>query len=310
MKARVLKSTGSWYNCQFENGNLISARIKGKLRLKGVKTTNPIAVGDYVEIDNDEDSESAIISEIYKRDNYIIRKSPRNLNKHQILAANIDQLFVMATLKSPRTSTGFIDRLLMVAEMHHIDSVILFNKKDIYGTKEMTKFSHFKEVYESVGYDVHLISNTDESSNLFLQELMKDKTSMISGHSGAGKSTLINKLIPNLNIATKEISNFSDKGLHTTSFAEMHPLPLGGHLIDTPGIKELEAVSIEPEEISHYFPEMRDLLEHCKFNNCRHQNEPKCAVIEAFENGEIAEFRYINYMKILDDLLDIDYWER
>jgi len=310
LKARVLKSTGSWYNCQFENGNLISARIKGKLRLKGIKTTNPIAVGDYVEIDNDEDSESAVISEIYKRDNYIIRKSPRNLNKNQILAANIDQLYVMATLKSPRTSTGFIDRLLMVAEMHHIDSTILFNKKDIYSTKEMPKFEHFKEVYESIGYDVHLISNVDDSSNLFLQELMKDKTNMIAGHSGVGKSTLINKLIPDLNIATKEISNFSDKGLHTTTFAEMHALPFGGHLIDTPGIKELEAVSIEPDEISHYFPEMRDLLEHCKFNNCRHQKEPKCAVIDAFENGKIAKFRYINYMKILNDLLDIDYWAR
>ena len=308
MKARVLKSTGIWYYCQFENGNFISARIKGKLRLQGIKTTNPVAVGDYVEIDND--SESAVISKVYKRNNHIIRKSPRNLHKYQILAANIDQLFVMATLKSPRTSSGFIDRLLMVAEMNHIDSIILFNKKDIYRPKEMEKFEHFKEVYESIGYGVHLISNIDDSSDLLLQELMKGKTSMISGHSGAGKSTLINKLIPNLNIATKEISNFSDKGLHTTTFAEMHALPLGGHLIDTPGIKELEAVSIEPDEISHYFPEMRDLLEHCKFNNCRHQKEPKCAVIEAYKNGEIAEFRYINYMKILHDLLDIDYWER
>ena len=308
MKARVLKSTGIWYYCQFENGNFISARIKGKLRLQGIKTTNPVAVGDYVEIDND--SESAVISKIYKRNNHIIRKSPRNLHKYQILAANIDQLFVMATLKSPRTSSGFIDRLLMVAEMNHIDSIILFNKKDIYRPKEMEKFEHFKEVYESIGYDVHLISNMDDSSDLLLQKLMQGKTSMISGHSGAGKSTLINKLIPNLNIATKEISNFSDKGLHTTTFAEMHALPLGGHLIDTPGIKELEAVSIEPDEISHYFPEMRNLLEHCKFNNCRHQKEPKCAVIEAYENGEIAEFRYINYMKILHDLLDIDYWER
>ncbi len=310
MKARVLKSTGSWYNCQFENGDMISARIKGKLRLKGIKSTNPIAVGDYVEIDNSEDSEAAVISEIYKRDNYIIRKSPRNLNKSQILAANIDQLFVMATLKSPRTSTGFIDRLLMVAEMHHINSIILFNKKDIYGAKEMEKFEHYKNVYENVGYKVYLISNTEETSNDLLKELMKDKTNIISGHSGAGKSTLINRLIPNLNIATKEISNYSDKGLHTTTFAEMHELPSGGHLIDTPGIKELEAVSIEPDEISHYFPEMRNLLGNCKFNNCRHQKEPKCAVINAFENGEIAEFRYNNYLKILGDLLDIDYWER
>lgn len=310
MKVRVIKSTGSWYVCIDENGQQLSARIKGKFRMDGLKTTNPIAVGDFVEIDKEEGLDSWMINEIHKRDNYIIRRSPRNYHKKHIIASNLDQLFVVATLKTPRTSTGFIDRMLMVAEMHHIRATVLFNKKDLYKDKQMNQFALLKETYEKMGYSAVLMSAFDEADIDLLKSLLKDKTTLVAGHSGVGKSSIINQLGLGLELHTQEISTFNDKGMHTTTFAEMFPLPDGGFIVDTPGIKELEAVDIEPEEVGHYFAEMRDLLTDCKFNNCLHQNEPKCAVKMAFEAGEIAEFRYTNYLKVLEDLQAKNYWER
>ncbi len=310
MKVRVIKSTGSWYICQTADGKRISCRIVGKFRLQDLKVTNPIAVGDFVEIELEVNQENGIITQIHERNNYIIRKSPRHPGKNHIIAANLDQLFVIVTIKKPRTSSGFIDRMLMVAEMHHIPATIVFNKKDLLKTKDLEQFELWKKAYQEAGYGVELISALDEADTDKLKTLLAGKTTLVCGHSGVGKSTLINQFIPDLNIATKEISAYHEKGTHTTTFAEMHPLEGGGYIVDTPGIKELAAVDIEPEEVSHYFPEMRERLNDCKFNNCLHQNEPKCAIKAAFVEGIIAEFRFENYLKIVDDLQAISYWKR
>lgn len=311
-KARVIKSTGSWYTCVNEAGETLNARIVGKFRLKGIKTTNPIAVGDFVLCKREEGLPTAVITEILDRENYIIRKSPRNPNKNHIIAANLDQLFIVCTVRQPRTSLGFIDRMLIVAEMHHIPAVLIFNKKDIYEEKDIEKFLHYQKVYQTANYESILLSAFDEADLAGLQERMKNKTTLFAGHSGVGKSTLINQLLPDVELDTKEISTYTNKGQHTTTFAEMHPLTDGGYIVDTPGIKELEAIQLEPEEVSHYFPEMREILNDCKFNNCMHNNEPKskCAVKSGVEDGTVMEERYESYLRILEGVEATNYWER
>lgn len=309
MKGVVIKSTGSWYTVLSENGVLLDCRIKGLFRIKGIKTTNPIAVGDNVEFEMENDGK-AVINKIEERKNYIIRKSINLSKQSHILAANIDSAFLIVTLAFPRTSAGFIDRFLLTAEAYHIPTSIIFNKIDLFEDDEilMKDLNAFIQIYERIGYKCYKVSATKRENISVLQELTKDKTTLIAGHSGVGKSTLVNAMDKNLDLRVGEISDAHSKGKHTTTFAEMHRLNYGGFIIDTPGIKELGLVDMEKEEISDYFPEMRALRNKCKFNNCLHLNEPKCAIIEAVDKGEIAASRYNSYLGIMSgEELDIGY---
>ncbi|MEO7315516.1 MAG: ribosome small subunit-dependent GTPase A [Ginsengibacter sp.] len=300
MKALVYKSTGSWYVIKNEAGESFNARIKGKFKIDGITSTNPIAVGDWVDADKEDIAEgSVIIHNIYPRTNYITRQSPHNKHLHHIVASNLDQSILLATLKSPRTSTGFIDRFLVASEAYHVPSILVFNKRDLYKEKEMQKFEEVKRMYERIGYKVMLMSVSEKTGIEEVRQLLKDKTTLISGHSGVGKSSFINAIFPEKAIKTKEVSNWSGKGVHTTTFAEMHDLPSGGKIIDTPGIREFALMDFEPHELSHYFREMKELINECKFNNCMHIEEPGCAVKVAVEEGRIAADRYISYLNIL-----------
>jgi ribosome biogenesis GTPase / thiamine phosphate phosphatase len=303
MKALVYKSTGSWYVVKTSEGKTINARIKGVFKIEGLTSTNPIAVGDEVDIvlENDADG-TAMITEIYDRRNYITRVSPANRNSHHIVASNLDQSIMFATLKDPKTSTGFIDRYLVTCEAYHIPAIIVFNKADIYRKKELEKFEELKNVYTSIGYPVLKISVQNNERLDEIRELLKNKTTLISGHSGVGKSSFINSIFPSFQLKTQDVSGWSGKGMHTTTFAEMFDLPNGGKLIDTPGMREFGIVDMNKQELSHYFPEMRALLNDCQFNNCMHINEPGCAVKKAVEDGRIYADRYISYWNILDSL--------
>lgn len=302
MEGRVHKSTGSWYGVKTTDGNFYQCRLRGKFKQKDLKINNPIAVGDRVVIDEaKEEKGSAVITEILPRENYIIRKSTRKKGFSHILASNIDQAIVLATITFPRTSQGFIDRFLVSAESFRIPAKVLINKKDIYKEKDLKKAERLLDLYNELGYESHLISAKDDEDLALVQELIGGKTTLISGHSGVGKSTLMNALSPNLDLKTGLVSTFANKGTHTTTFAEMFEVANDTYLIDTPGIKELGLVEMEDNEISHYFPEMRAYLGHCKFNNCLHTNEPGCRVFEALEEGEIDESRYISYLSILED---------
>ena len=296
MKGLVTKSTGSWYTVRTEDGKYTEARMKGKLRLKGVKTTNPIAVGDKVMIEKQEDGHLAI-TEILPRENYIIRKSINLSKQTHIIAANLDQAFLVITLKEPFTPLGFIDRFILTAEAYHVKVILVFNKMDIYTESERQALESFIHIYENLGYQCLRFSSKEGNAEV-LRELLKDKTTLISGHSGVGKSTLINMVQPGLNLKTSEISEYHSKGTHTTTFYEMFELSFGGFIIDTPGIKGFGVVEIDKSEISHYFVEMRALLPQCRFNNCTHIEEPGCAVKEAVEDGRIAPHRYKNYLSI------------
>lgn len=308
MKAVVYKSTGSWYTVKDAQGITWNARIKGIFKIDDITSTNPLAVGDEVEIDIEQENEmSAIISEIYPRRNYINRQSPRHKHQHHIIAANVDQSLLVATLKEPRTSQGFIDRFLVACEMYHVPAIILFNKSDLYRNKELKQFEEWKEMYEQVGYTVMLISTLKNEGMENLHEKLTDKTSLISGHSGVGKSSLLNVLVPGLELRTQDVSGWSGKGLHTTTFAEMYDLPQGGRLIDTPGMREFGLVDVSKQELSHYFPEMRERISDCQFNNCLHTNEPGCAVKEAVAEGRIHEDRYVSYYNILESIGDKGY---
>jgi ribosome biogenesis GTPase len=302
MEGRVFRSTGSWYEVRTEEGQLYNCRLRGKFKQKGLKTNNPIAVGDYVVIDEaKEEQGSAVIIDILPRENYIIRKSTRKTGFAHILASNIDQAIVVATITFPRTSQGFIDRFLVSAESFRIPAIVLINKKDIYTEKDIAKAQRLIDLYNGLGYESHLISAKDEADLALVNTLVKDKTTLISGHSGVGKSTLMNALAPALSLKTGEVSTFANKGTHTTTFAEMFEFEKGSFLIDTPGIKELGLMDMEDYEIGHYFPEMRQYLGECKFNNCLHLNEPGCRIHEAIEDGEIDESRYISYLSILEN---------
>ena len=308
MKGLVYKSTGSWYTVRDESGRVHNARIKGVFKIEDITSTNPIAVGDEVEMDLESETEqTAIITAIHPRRNYINRQSPRHKHQHHIVAANIDQSLLVATLREPRTSQGFIDRFLVASEMYHVASVIVFNKADLYGKKETEQFLRLKDMYEAIGYRVLLLSVKDNAGLDVLDELLKGKISLISGHSGVGKSSLLNRLMPHQELRTQEVSGWSGKGLHTTTFAEMFDLPSGGRVIDTPGMREFGLVDISRQELSHYFPEMKNLLQGCQFNNCLHLNEPGCAIKQAVMDGEIAEERYVSYVNILDSIEDRHY---
>lgn len=280
-----------------------NARIKGVFKIDDITSTNPIAVGDEVVIEvEDENETTAVITNILPRRNYINRQSPRVKYQQHIIAANLDQSLLVATLKDPRTSQGFIDRFLVVCEMYHVPAIIIFNKTDLFRKKEEEKFAEISEMYKAIGYQVYAISVQENNGVDALRNILKDNTTLISGHSGVGKSSLINALMPNLDLKTQDLSGWSGKGQHTTTFATMYDLPQGGKIIDTPGIRELAITGLEKEELSHYFPEMRDRLTGCRYNNCKHINEPDCAVKQAVVDGKIYEARYVSYVNILDTL--------
>lgn len=282
--------------------------MKGVFKIDEITSTNPVAVGDNVEIEPELESEStAIITGIHARENYINRQSPRFKHQHHIVAANIDQSLLVATLKEPRTSQGFIDRFLVASEMYHVPAILLFNKSDLYKKKELDKYEQWKEMYEDAGYKVILASvKKNEGIDDLIQEL-SGKTSLFSGHSGVGKSSLLNAILPDLGLKTSDISGWSGKGQHTTTFAEMFDLPFGGRIIDTPGMREFGLVDISKQELSHYFPEMRERLVNCQFNNCLHVNEPGCVVKDAVMEGSITEDRYVSYVNILDSIEEKTY---
>ncbi len=303
MKARIYKSTGSWYVARGEDGKTYQARIKGVMKIDGITSTNPIAVGDEVMMEIEAvQEESAIINEICERKNYVARISPHNKHQHHIIASNIDQSLLFVTLKEPRTSQGFMDRFLVSCEAFHVPAIIIFNKADLYKKKELEKFERLKEIYEAIGYTVLLCSVTKEQGLEEVKAMMHNKVSLLSGHSGVGKSTFINALFPEFKLRTQEVSGWSGKGLHTTTFAEMFDLPGGGQIIDTPGIRELGIVDVSKEELAHYFPEMRDRIQNCQFNNCMHIEEPNCGIKQAVIDGIISEERYISYRTILDTM--------
>ena len=299
MKARIYKSTGSWYSVKLENGQFSQARIKGVIKLDAITSTNPIAVGDWVDCAMEEDAEQAVmIHTIAVRDNYVARQSPHNKRQQHIIASNMDQSILLATLKSPKTSQGFIDRFLVSCEAFHIPAIIVFNKADIYGPEELERYAELKSMYEAVGYQVFLISIEQKMGLEPLDALLKNKTTLVSGHSGVGKSSLINYLFPDLELTTQEVSGWSGKGMHTTTFAQMYDYPGGGAVIDTPGMRELGLVNLEKEELAQYFPEMRAKMQGCQFNNCQHINEPGCAVKAAVEKGLISEARFFSYVDL------------
>ena len=308
MTGTVYKSTGSWYVLKDDAGKVYPARMKGIFKIDEITSTNPVAVGDEVEFEIEKDHEqTAMITEIYERRNYINRKSPSHRMHHHIVAANVDQCLLIATLKEPRTSQGFIDRFLVACEAYHVPAIIVFNKSDVYREKEMLKFEVMKVMYENIGYKVLLMSLNEKKGVDELKGILKDKVSLLSGHSGVGKSTFINIILPDLALKTQDVSGWSGKGLHTTTFAEMFDLPDGGKIIDTPGIREFGLVDIEKQELSHYFPEMRALIQDCQFNNCMHMNEPGCAVKAAVEDGSIDIDRYVSYLTILETIEEKSY---
>lgn len=296
----ILKSTGSWYSILGMDGQEYIGRVRGKLRLKGVKTTNPIAVGDRVNISVEDGQESrVIIEEIIPRDNYIIRQSVKKTEHAHMLAANIDQALLVVTLTYPKTSLGFIDRFLVTAESFRIPQVLVFNKQDLLDAEERQQQQVVIEIYENIGIPCLETSAVSGGGVEGFEQALQDKKTLISGHSGVGKSTLVNLVMPGVNQKTSEVSDFAEKGVHTTTFAEMFQLNPGTFLIDTPGIKELGLAEIEAYELSDYFPEMRVLRNECKFNNCLHTNEPHCAIKNALAAGEIAESRYKSYLSML-----------
>lgn len=313
MNALVYKSTGSWYQVKDETGKQYNARMLGKFKIDGITSTNPIAVGDHVVIGSDTESKendseiSFIIKEIKKRKNYVTRISPANKHQHHIIASNIDQSLLFATLKDPKTSQGFIDRFLITCEAYHIPAIIVFNKSDLFGKKEMDKFTTLKDIYEAIGYKVLSMSIKNNDRVEAVKDLLNDKVTLLSGHSGVGKSTFINAVFPALKLKTQDVSGWSGKGLHTTTFAEMFDIAGGGKIIDTPGIRELGLVDISKKELSHYFPEMRALINDCQFNNCMHINEPGCAVKAAVKAGDIHLDRYSSYCNILETIVEIKY---
>ncbi|MGM0531669.1 MAG: ribosome small subunit-dependent GTPase A [Bacteroidota bacterium] len=302
MEGLVVKSTGSWYYVRDTHGRIWSCKIKGTFRIKGIRTTNPVAVGDRVDFKPMEEGErEGLITRLHERKNYIIRKATKLSRESHIIASNIDQAIVMATLAYPETYTLFIDRFLVTAEAYRIPAKIIFNKIDLYDEQLKEKLNKLIQIYNDVGYECFKVSVTKEENLESIKNLLKDKYSVISGNSGVGKSTLINKLKPEANLKTAHISDYHRTGKHCTTFAEMIDLPLGGSIIDTPGIKGFGLVDMDKEEIYHYFPEIFNASAGCKFHNCTHTHEPGCHVKELVETGEINQSRYNNYLRIFED---------
>jgi ribosome biogenesis GTPase / thiamine phosphate phosphatase len=311
IEGTVIKSTGSWYNVRrHDNEEVIACRIIGKFRLNNLNLTNPVAVGDKVNFIIEGEG-TGLIKKILPRENYVARQSPRKKHDIHLLASNIDQALLFATIVEPTLKVGFIDRFLLTTEPHDIPTVLVFNKADLYDEQDMEVFELMKEVYEKIGYTVLLVSATERVGLEALKAVLKDKITMVSGQSGVGKSTTVNAIQEKLVLKIGEISDYSGKGQHTTTFAEMFPLDFGGYLIDTPGIKTLAFNNLQPMDVSHNFREFFAISDNCRFGGtCTHRNEPHCAVKEGLENGTISELRYQNYLKILDEIEDVNYWER
>ncbi|GGB70809.1 putative ribosome biogenesis GTPase RsgA [Flavobacterium suaedae] len=299
MTGLVYKSTGSWYTVKAEDGTFYECRIKGKFRIKGIKSTNPVAVGDVVDFKLEE-SGNGVINKIHERKNYIIRKSVNLSKQVHIIASNVDKLFLLVTINNPTTTTSFIDRFLVTAEAYGIEAVIVFNKIDTLDREAEDEQLYLQYIYSKIGYKCLRVSATENKGIEKLKEEMKDSISIFSGHSGVGKSTLVNALQPSLNLKTKEISEQHSQGQHTTTFAEMFDLDFGAKIIDTPGIRGFGVVDMEPDEVGDYFPEFFALKEECKFNNCLHKEEPYCAVKDALDADEVAWSRYRSYIQILE----------
>lgn len=298
-KGIVIKSTGSWYSVKRTNGETIEARIRGKLRTKGLRTTNPVAVGDIVSLEKNEDN--FVITEIEERRNYIIRKSTNLSKEAHIIASNVDQALLIATINHPVTSAVFIDRILATTEAYNIPAILVFNKSDLYDNTDREKLTELVKIYSEIGYRCLQVSAVTGQNITELRELLKDKVTVLSGMSGVGKSTLINCIEPQLQLKTASISDSHDTGKHTTTFAEMFPLSEGGYIVDTPGVRSFGIIDMEKKEISHFFPEIFRLSEHCRFYNCTHIHEPGCAVIEAVQNGKISESRYWSYLSMMEE---------
>jgi len=309
----VVKSTGSWYLVLLEDNSIIKCRIVGKFKINGFKLTNPVGVGDYVRLEmeqsNNDEEISGVIKEILPRQNYIVRQSPRQLHYLHLLAANVDQAFLLTTIKEPNLKQGFIDRFLLMTEPQNIPTFIIFNKSDLLEATDLEVFKSMKNIYESIGYVVKLVSANDPKSLAVLKTILKDKSTFLCGQSGVGKSTLINSLQPHLDIKTEEISDYSGKGQHTTTFAEMHLLDFGGKIIDSPGIKSLSYNNLSLQDVAHNFREIFEVSSECKYGDCLHRNEPKCMVKEKVNEGTIDVNRYINYLQILDEIENQNYWE-
>ncbi len=298
MKGTVTRSTGSWHTVRKEDGKYVSCRIKGKFRIRGIRTTNPVAVGDLVEVESLSGDDAWVITHIYNRHNYIIRRATKLSKESHVLAANMDQVMLVATLAFPRTSTGFIDRFLVTAEAYHIPAIIVLNKTDLYDEELLELLETTERIYRGAGYPCIRTSAVSGEGMDELRNVLKDKVTLLSGHSGVGKSTLINYLEPGLDLKIMEISSYHLKGQHATTFAEMFGLSFGGYIIDTPGIKEFGLIDFDRGEVAERFPEMRALMHQCRYSNCTHVHEPGCAVMKAVESGEIAASRYENYLRI------------
>ena len=297
----VIRSTGSWYDIRDPDGHIFQGRLKGKFKIAGFKVTNPIAVGDHVMFEVEDEAENtAVITDIAPRDNYIIRQSVHKTAHGHMLAANLDQAVLLATLTLPRTSLGFIDRFLVSAESFRIPTAVVFNKTDILNDEGLSYQQEIMDMYERIGYRCLSTSATEGEGVDAFRDLLDHKVTLLSGHSGVGKSSLVNAIAPSLNLRTNEVSTFANKGVHTTTFAEMFELAPNTYIIDTPGIKELGLIDTSKEEIGHYFPEMRDRLNQCRFHNCLHLNEPGCAIKDAVAEGDIAESRYMSYLSMMD----------
>lgn len=311
MKGTVIKSTGSWYNVRTDKGKIYTCRIIGKFRLQGFKLTNPVAVGDHVKIEIEtEEEDLALIKEILPRKNYVVRQSPRKKHYLHLLAANIDQAILIVTMSHPKLKIGFIDRFLMMTEPHDIPVTIIFNKKDIYKEKDLQRLQVLHRMYSEIGYHTMEMSAFEQGDIEKLRKILQGKVSLMSGQSGVGKSTIIEQLIDEVELRTADLSEQSGKGQHTTTFAEMFPMNDESYIVDTPGIKTLAFNNYEVMDVAHNFREFFKASTECKFSNCTHRNEPKCAVKKGVEEGEISPIRYENYLQIVAEIEGQNYWER
>lgn len=313
MKGIVIKSTGSWYKVKLEDNTIMNSRIVGKFRLKNKVLTNPVAVGDQVElaVSKEEEEDIGIIKKILPRRNLVVRQSPRKKHELHLLSSNVDQAIMIMTIVQPKLKQGFIDRFLLMTAPYNIPTILVFNKADLYDEDSLEMYELLKDIYEKIGYKVLLVSSLEGQGIEDLKAVLKDKTTLIAGQSGVGKSTLVNAVQPELDLYTDEISDYTGKGQHTTTFAEMHELTFGGSIIDTPGIKTLSFNNLEPRDIAHNFLEFFEKSSECKFGGgCLHRNEPKCAVKNGVDSGDVSELRYLNYLMLLDEIEKQNYWER